>query len=79
MSIENLELAILETLERHHYAAEWVRMSYAGKGTYGRFDCNDLGVASGVVEMDRTNTACKVYAFDKNSSGCRLLGTLCIA
>lgn len=62
MNRESLELAILETLERHHYAADWVRMSYSGKGTYGRFDCNDLGVASGVIEMDRTNTACKVYA-----------------
>lgn len=79
MNRENLELAILEALERHHCAAEWVRMSYAGKGTYGRFDCNDLGVASGVVEIDRTNTACKVYAFGKNSSERRLLGTLCIA
>lgn len=79
MSTENLELAILETLERHHYAAEWVRMSYNGKGTYGRFDCNGLGVATGSVEMDGTNTACKVYAFGKNSSEHRLLGTLCIA
>ena len=79
MNRENLELAILETLERYHYAAEWVRMSYAGKGTYGCFDCNDLGVASGVVEMDRTNTACKVYTLGKNSSERRLLGTLCIA
>ena len=79
MNRENLELAILETLERHHYAADWVRMSYAGKGTYGRFDYNDLGVASGVIEMDRTNTACKVYAFGKNSSEHCLLGTLCIA
>lgn len=83
MNRENLELMILEALERQRrgcFAAEWVYLdrSYR-RGFFGYFDEDDEGRVTGFVELNRDNASFDAYTFEDGRGVRCFLGTLCIA